>query len=180
MNDQHVFELAHCGEHHWSVLELAPHCSTVLCCVLDACKVCSLLTCTLCMLYRLHAPKLECLTATLLSAHAGSVAPGSSASVELFKADLLIPPPGLQVTFTYKPPSPPTPTTLQLWCWMEPSNAAHIDAGDTDDAGTGVENTKRAVVVEGVRVLAMLQPDGLGLVSADANSGSQAQLELQR
>ncbi len=59
---------------------------------------------------------------------AGNVAPGASASVEIFTADLLIPEPGLHVSFTYKPPAQPTPTHLELWCWMEPSNTATASA----------------------------------------------------
>lgn len=110
----------------------------------------------------------------------GSVQPDSSASVELFKADLLIPRPGLQVTFTYRPLSPPTPTELQLWCWMEPSNATQTRGGIEDDAAAGVDATKRARAAGSVKLLAMLQPDGLALVSSSTSDNSQAQLELER
>ena len=59
---------------------------------------------------------------------AGTVLPGASNSVEIFTADLLIPEPGLHVTFTHKPPPHYSPTSLELWCWMEPSNTAGFTA----------------------------------------------------
>ena len=61
---------------------------------------------------------------------AGVVHPGTSSSVEIFTADLLIPEPGLQVAFTFKPNLPASQLSLELWCWMEPSNRS-IDSADT-------------------------------------------------
>lgn len=65
---------------------------------------------------------------------AGAVAPGTSGSVEIFTADLLIPGPGLRVAFTYKPSLPASQLQLELWCWMEPSNSG--DAGTTTGTGS--------------------------------------------
>ena len=64
---------------------------------------------------------------------AGSVVPGTSASVEIFTADLLIPQPGIQASFTYKLASNQQ-TPLELWCWFEPSNSP-FPAGLTPQGG---------------------------------------------
>ncbi|KAL0029243.1 hypothetical protein WJX79_005154 [Trebouxia sp. C0005] len=97
----------------------------------------------------------------------GSVAPGASASVQIFTADLLIPEPGLHVNFTYQPPAHPTPTHLELWCWMEPSNTAAASASAASSSHT--QGT--------ARMLAMLQPHGVCLVSPDVDT---AHIPLER
>ena len=61
---------------------------------------------------------------------AGAVKPGTSGSVEIFTADLLIPEPGLRVAFTFKPSLPASQLSLELWCWMEPSNRS-TESADT-------------------------------------------------
>lgn len=94
----------------------------------------------------------------------GNVAPGASASVEIFTADLLIPEPGLHVSFTYKPPAHPSPTHLELWCWMEPSNTATASAPAPASAASS-SHAKGTV-----RMLAMLQPHGVSLVSPDVDT----------
>ena len=116
---------------------------------------------------------------------AGSVAPGTSASVEIFTADLLISQPGIQASFTYKPASSQQ-TPLELWCWFEPSNdRVHVDTDFLKGAAKhseGRDNTRqkgshgvanqgtdqgtgdRGVDVEQQRVVAMLQPEGCVLV----------------
>lgn len=58
---------------------------------------------------------------------AGAVKPGTSSSIEIFTADLVIPGPGLQVAFTFKPSLPASQLQLELWCWMEPSNSNRTD-----------------------------------------------------
>lgn len=67
---------------------------------------------------------------------AGAVKPGTSGSVEIFTADLLIPAPGLRVAFTYKPSMPASQLQLELWCWMEPSNSDSDTAGTTTGPGS--------------------------------------------
>ncbi|KAL0046963.1 hypothetical protein WJX82_003119 [Trebouxia sp. C0006] len=90
----------------------------------------------------------------------GNVAPGVSASVEIFTADLLIPEPGLYVSFTYKAPAQPTPTHMELWCWMEPSIAVTAPACAASSRHT--QGT--------AHILAMLQPHGVCLVSPDVDT----------
>ncbi|DBB01203.1 TPA: hypothetical protein ACH3X1_001085 [Trebouxia sp. C0004] len=77
----------------------------------------------------------------------GHVAPGASASMEIFTADLLIPEPGLHVSFTYKPPAHLTPTHLELWCWMEPSNTATVPASAFASAAS---SSHRKVIAVGI------------------------------
>ena len=70
--------------------------------------------------------------------------------MEIFTADLLIPLAGLCVSFTYKPPAQPTATTLELWCWMEPSNsAADANADATADATAAAAHAIGATVSQG-------------------------------
>ena len=64
---------------------------------------------------------------------AGAVKPGTSSSVEIFTADLLIPGPGLRVAFTFKPSLPASQLSLELWCWMEPSNSSSADTLTTSE-----------------------------------------------
>ena len=61
---------------------------------------------------------------------------------------------------------------------MEPSNATQTLGGIEDDAAAGADATKRAA--SSVKLLAMLQPDGLALVSSNTSDNSRAQLELER
>lgn len=68
---------------------------------------------------------------------AGSVAAGTSASIEVFTADLLIPSPGIQASFTYKL-ADRQQSPFELWCWFEPSNGT-----DHQTAQPGAEVSNR-------------------------------------
>ncbi len=130
--------------------------------------------------------------------YAGAVGPGKSSSVEIFTANLLIPQPGLRVSFTYKPHAQDTTTSLELWCWMEPSNTAtaatadarssdlassRLVAADSATAGTAPVEHPASSQTAGrqagspcARVLAMLQAHGAVLVST-AGKGTRLELE---
>ena len=118
---------------------------------------------------------------------AGAVKPGTSSSVKIFTADLLIPQPGLQVAFTFKPTMPASQISLELWCWMEPSNGS---SGDAPTDGGSVAVVLDVVATDGgvseseslteskarvggarVRVLAMLQANGAVIVTDEQAPG---------
>ena len=85
--------------------------------------------------------------------------------MEIFTADLLIPLAGLCVSFTYKPPAQPTATTLELWCWMEPSNSA-ADATADATADASADATAATAHAIGATV-------SQGTVTADVDAAKQ-------
>ena len=56
--------------------------------------------------------------------------------MEIFTADLLIPEPGLRVAFTFRPLLPASQASMELWCWMEPSNSIATHAAASGDIAT--------------------------------------------
>lgn len=105
---------------------------------------------------------------------AGAVKPGTSSSVEIFPADLLIPQPGLRVAFTFQPTMPFRQMALELWCWMEASNSSSGSAlTATGSAATdGLLTEVRARADEPtVRVLMMLQFEGRVVVTDEQAPG---------
>lgn len=107
---------------------------------------------------------------------AGAVKPGTSRSVEVFTADLVIPESGLRVAFTFKPTMPASQISLELWCWMEPSNsngssAESLTNGDSPAADGARSESRDRGGESGGRVLAMLQANGAVMVADEQAPG---------
>lgn len=96
---------------------------------------------------------------------AGGIAPGTSASIEIFTADLLIPSSGIQASFTYKLAGHQL-TSLELWCWFEPSNGPMHQTPSTQPSG----GKSHGVVSGDLQTAAVNSVQAAGNSTGDSNS----------